>query len=157
MATALVYNPQQHSLPTMSRKTDIDTGQAGWSSPNPRYSNSGQNQSPYAHQDGYPTPVTGSATGFPQSQQPQAGPSRSRIAAAMQMEIDGMENKAREMTINEPSDGRVGVEKPCEHPVNTVPTLLTTSSSSTIPFYARCLAPITHQQMPNEITPRLGN
>jgi hypothetical protein len=29
------------------------------------------------------------------------------------MEIDGMENKAREMSINEPADGRVGVEKPC--------------------------------------------
>jgi len=34
----------------------------------------------------------------------------------MEMEIDGMENKAREMTINEeePSDGRMGTEKPCE-------------------------------------------
>jgi hypothetical protein len=34
----------------------------------------------------------------------------------MEMEIDGMEHKAREMTINEeePSDGRVGVVKPCK-------------------------------------------
>jgi hypothetical protein len=31
------------------------------------------------------------------------------------MEIDGMENKAREMSINEPADGRVGVEKPCAY------------------------------------------
>jgi hypothetical protein len=33
----------------------------------------------------------------------------------MQMEIDGMENKAREMSISEPADGRVGVEKPCAY------------------------------------------
>ena len=33
----------------------------------------------------------------------------------MQMEIDGMENKAREMSISEPTDGRVGVEKPCAY------------------------------------------
>jgi hypothetical protein len=34
----------------------------------------------------------------------------------MEMEIDGMEHKAREMTINEedPSDGRVGVVRPCK-------------------------------------------
>jgi len=50
---------------------------------------------------------------FPPSSQ--AGPSRNRKAAAMQMEIDGMENKAREMSISEPTDGRVGVEKPCAY------------------------------------------
>lgn len=96
----------------MPRKTEIDTGQGEWSSRSARFSHPVQNQNPYAHQDGYPTPITGSAMGFPQSSH--AGPSRSKKAAAMQMEIDGMENKAREMTINEPSDGRVGVEKPCE-------------------------------------------
>jgi hypothetical protein len=98
----------------MPKNTQVDTGQEPWSSRNPRFSH--PVQSPYAHQDGYPTPITSSAMGFPQSSQSsQAGPSRSRKAAAMQMEIDGMENKAREMTINEPSDGRVGVEKPCEY------------------------------------------
>jgi len=112
MATALVYNPQ-HSSSTMPRNTEADTGQE-WSARTPRFSHPVQNQSPYAHQDGYPTPITGSNMVFPPStQQSQAGPSRSKKAAAMQMEIDGMENKAREMTINEPADGRVGVEKPC--------------------------------------------
>jgi len=110
MATALVYNPQQYS--TMPRNTEVDTGQE-WPSRNPRFSHPIQNQSPYAHQDGYPTPITGSNMVFPPSSQ--AGPSRNRKAAAMQMEIDGMENKAREMSISEPTDGRVGVEKPCAY------------------------------------------
>lgn len=95
----------------MPRNTEVDTGQKR----EPRYSHpvQNQNQNPYAHQDGYPTPITGSNMGFVQTSQ--AGPSRSNKAAAMQMEIDGMENKARELSINEPTDGRVGVEKPCEY------------------------------------------
>lgn len=113
MATALVYNPQQQSTVTMPKNTkQVDTGQQ-WSGRSARYSHPVQAQDPYAHQDGYPTPIT--ATGFLQSSR-QAGPSRPRGTTAMEMEIDGMENKAREMTINEeePSDGRMGTEKPCE-------------------------------------------
>jgi len=107
----------------MPRNTEVDTGQE-WSSRTPRFSHPVQNQSPYAHQDGYPTPITGSNMVFLPSSQ--AGPSRSRKAAAMQMEIDGMENKAREMTINEPTDGRVGVEKPCAYFLFPSDLLLTT-------------------------------
>jgi hypothetical protein len=94
-----------------NRKDHIDTGQSDWSAPNPRFSYPVQSQSNshYSHQDGYPTPVATSHMGYQQ-----AGPSRSRRQLAVEMEIDGMEHKAREMTINEPSDDRVGVEKPCE-------------------------------------------
>jgi hypothetical protein len=99
---------------------NIDTGQSSGS-----YSHRQNGSEGYSHahrypsqthgQDAYPTPITGSSISYHQSS-PQAGPSR-RQGSAIQRDIDVMEHQARGMSINEPTDGRVGTENPSEsHP-----------------------------------------
>lgn len=60
----------------------------------------------------YPTPVSASSFHTPSSAE--AGPSR-RKSSTMQMEIDGMEHRARELRLDDAADGRVGVEDPREY------------------------------------------